>query len=149
MTFETYFRASSYLMIVCGAFALAVSGGLTLSLAAIFAAVLIVAWKLEQTRWQVPERIGLGIVLLSLPLFYFDWKYQQSATGEASARLGVAALTHLIIFLSTVKLAQVKADRDWVFLSLISAELRHLPARLLQFPGDNQHGRKNGGERQR
>jgi transglutaminase-like putative cysteine protease len=34
--------------------------------------------------------------------------------------LGVTALAHLIVFLSAVKLLQVKKDRDWVFLYLIS-----------------------------
>ncbi|HEV2837599.1 MAG TPA: DUF3488 and transglutaminase-like domain-containing protein, partial [Pyrinomonadaceae bacterium] len=74
---------------------------------------------LENTKWQLPERYGLGIVLLSIPLFYLDWQYQK-ATGEPTERLGVTALAHLIVFLSAVKLLQVKKDRDWVFLYLIS-----------------------------
>src|SRR5262249_34391556 len=68
---------------------------------------------------QLPERVGLGIVLLSIPLFYVDWQYQK-AIGEPIERLGVTALAHLIVFLSAVKLVQVKKDRDWVFLYLIS-----------------------------
>ena len=40
--------------------------------------------------------------------------------GEPAERLGVTALAHLIVFLSAVKLLQVKKDRDWVFLYLIS-----------------------------
>jgi transglutaminase-like putative cysteine protease len=74
---------------------------------------------LENTKWQLPERYGLGIVLLSIPLFYIDWHYQK-ALGEPAERLGVTALAHLIVFLSGVKLLQVKKDRDWVFLYLIS-----------------------------
>jgi transglutaminase-like putative cysteine protease len=80
---------------------------------------MIVSWMLENTRWQLPERYGLGIVLLSIPLFYLDWQYQK-AMGEPAERLGVTALAHLIVFLSAVKLLQVKKDRDWVFLYLIS-----------------------------
>ena len=34
--------------------------------------------------------------------------------------MGVNALAHLILFLAAVKLLQVKKDRDWVFLYLIS-----------------------------
>ena len=30
--------------------------------------VMVVSWKLEDKKWQLPERIGLGIVLLSIPL---------------------------------------------------------------------------------
>lgn len=120
LTFETYFRASSYLMIACGALALVLSGGLSWALGAVFVGVLVLAWKLEKSRWQLSERVGLVIVLLSLPLFYFDWQFLSGAIGVAQERVGVSALAHLILFLSSVKLLQVKADRDWVFLYLIS-----------------------------
>lgn len=119
MTFNTYFRVSSYAMVACGALTLAVSGGMGLPLTLAFVALLFLAWRLESTRWQLTERMGLIVVLLSLPLFYLDWKYQLSVV-EARERVGVSALAHLILFLSAVKLLQVKADRDWVFLYLIS-----------------------------
>src|SRR5437764_10356273 len=129
MSFSTYFRASSYAMVACGAMALAVTGGIGVGLAAAFLLLLVAAWNLEGTRWQLSERIGLVIVLLSLPLFYFDWNYQIGA-GTARERVGVAALAHLIIFLSAVKIFQNKADRDWVFLYLISFFEVLLPAGL-------------------
>src|SRR5918912_1090251 len=118
MSFNTFFRVSSYAMVACGALALTASGGLSLGLAAAFALLLVIAWKLEGTRWQLSERVGLVIVLLSLPLFYLDWQFLSS--GGANERVGVSALAHLILFLSSLKLLQVKADRDWVFLYLIS-----------------------------
>jgi len=105
-------------MVASGALALAVSEGLSGMLAAAFAVVLVIAWKLEGTKWQLPERVGLIVVLLSLPLFYLDWRFLSG--GGASEKVGVSALGHLILFLSAVKLLQVKADRDWVFLYLIS-----------------------------
>jgi transglutaminase-like putative cysteine protease len=52
-------------------------------------------------------------------MFFLDWHYQK-AIGEPPARVGVNALAHLIVFLAVVKLLQVKKDRDWVFLYLIS-----------------------------
>ena len=119
MNFFTYFRAFSYAMIGVAMLALVLAGGLNYVLALVFLGVMVGSWKLEGTRWQLPERIGLGIVLLSIPLFYLDWRYQQ-ALGEPVERLGVSALAHLIVFLSAVKLLQVKKDRDWVFLYLIS-----------------------------
>ncbi|HYN25211.1 MAG TPA: DUF3488 and transglutaminase-like domain-containing protein [Pyrinomonadaceae bacterium] len=119
MSFATYFKASSYAMIAVAMLALMLAGGLHLALATVFAAVMVVAWNLEGTKWQLSERIGLAIVLLSIPLFLLDWKYQK-AMGEAPGRLGVNALAHLIVFLSAIKLLQVKSDRDWVFLYLIS-----------------------------
>jgi protein-glutamine gamma-glutamyltransferase len=116
MSFKTYFRLSSYAMLATGALALAVSGGLNVVLLLAFVVLLFGAWNLEGSRWQLPERAGLFVVLLSLPLFYFDWKLNTSG----QERVGVAALAHLILFLSTIKLLQKKADRDWVFLYLIS-----------------------------
>src|SRR5215204_1323344 len=80
---------------------------------------MVLAWKCEGTRWQLSERTVLIVVLLAIPLFFVDWKFQQSL-GDASRRLGVTALAHLIVFLSAVKLMQEKRDRDWVFLYLIS-----------------------------
>ena len=119
MGFATYFRAFSYAMIGVAMISLLVAGGLSTTLALVFLVIMIVSWRLETTKWQVPEKIGLVIVLLSIPLFYVDWQYQKSI-GEPLERLGVSALAHLIVFLSAVKLLQVKKDRDWVFLYLIS-----------------------------
>src|SRR5215210_9468134 len=119
MNFLTYFRAFSYAMIAVAMVALVLAGGLSTGLALLFLVVMVGSWMLENTRWQLPERYGLGIVLLSIPLFYADWHYQK-LIGEPAERLGVTALAHLIVFLSAVKLLQVKKDRDWVFLYLIS-----------------------------
>jgi transglutaminase-like putative cysteine protease len=119
MSFETYFRASSYAMVACAMLALALAGGLHPGLAVSFAALIIVAWKLEGTKWQLSERAGLVVVLLSVPLFIVDWQFQKTS-GEPAGRFGVNALAHLIVFLAAVKLLQVKKDRDWVFLYLIS-----------------------------
>lgn len=119
MSFGTYFRAFSYAMIAVAMLALALAGGLSVGLSLVFFVVMVGSWLLENTKWQLPERYGLGIVLLSIPLFYVDWNYQK-ALGEPTERLGVTALAHLIVFLSAVKLLQVKKDRDWVFLYLIS-----------------------------
>ena len=92
-----------------------------------YEALQLVAWKLERTKWQISERIALIAILVSLPLFYLDWTiltpYLQADFLENSGARGgaeVAVLAHLILFLSAVKLLQVKADRDWFFLYLIS-----------------------------
>lgn len=110
-------------MIACGALALVASGGMGASLALLFAAALAVSWVFEGRGWQLSERKGLLIVLLSLPVFYFDWKLQNSVVfmlEHEHLHAGLGALVHLTLFLSAVKLFQVKADRDWLFLFLIS-----------------------------
>jgi protein-glutamine gamma-glutamyltransferase len=118
---ETFFRLSSYAMLAAALLALVVSGGVGGFVACAAAAVLVGSWKAEGGRWRLSERAGLLAVIVSLPLFYLDWKLQ-SALGWAAdpARAGVNALAHFILFLSAVKLWQRKADRDWLFLYLIS-----------------------------
>ena len=121
MKFDTYFRACSYAMIACGVMALALAGGAGVGLILCFAAVLVVSWKLEGKRWQLSERLGMVVVLLALPLFYLDWRTQTGAAGAGEqVNAGIGALVHLTLLLSSIKLLQTKADRDWLFLYLIS-----------------------------
>ena len=74
MSFSTYFRFTSYASVAAAALALFISGGVGLYLTMAFAAVMIAAWKLEGTRWQLTERVALVVILVSLPIFYFDWR---------------------------------------------------------------------------
>lgn len=119
MSLEVYFRAFSYATVAVATLTLMFAGGLSVGLGALVLFFIAVAWSLERTRWQLSERTGLVVVLLSIPLFFLDWHYQKTI-GEPAARVGVNALAHLIVFLAVVKLLQVKRDRDWVFLYLIS-----------------------------
>ena len=140
MSFNTYFRLTSYATIVAAALALFVAHGVGAWLAIAFALIAIAAWKLEGTRWQLSERFALAVILGSLPLFYFDWRiltpYLQIEFLENGQRAGVevTVLGHLILFLSTVKLLQRKADRDWFFLYLISFFVVLLAAGLSTSP---------------
>lgn len=126
MEFTSYFRLTSYATIAAAALALYVAGGVGLWLLGLFALVMIVAFKLEDTRWQLSEKLALGVILFSIPFFYLDWQiltpYLQTQSLETGRRGGieVAVLSHLILFLSAVKLFQRKHDRDWFFLYLIS-----------------------------
>ncbi len=128
MSFSSYFRVSSYATIAAAAVSLFVAGGIGVWLAATFVLVLGIAWKCEGSRWQLSERAALIIILVSLPLFYLDWRllhlFLDPQFGESGAAnpggSEVTLLAHLILFLSAVKLLQRKADRDWFFLYLIS-----------------------------
>src|SRR6185503_9797845 len=126
MKFESYFRAASYATVLTAALALLVAGGVGLWLALAFVVGAAVAWKLEGSRWQLSEKVALFVILASLPFFYLDWRvltpYLQSQSLESGHRYNadIAVLAHLILFLTIVKLLQLKADRDWFFLYLIS-----------------------------
>src|SRR5512132_2625144 len=74
MLFSTYFRFTSYATFAAAVLALLVAGGVSVWLAAAFALVMLAAWKLEGTRWQLTERVALVVILVSIPVFYFDWR---------------------------------------------------------------------------
>jgi len=126
MQFFTYFKLTSFATVAVSALALLVGGGVSPWLVAMFLLVLAVAFKLEGTRWQLSERIALAVILASIPIFYLDWRvltpYLDIRFLETGTHVTteVTVLSHLILFLSAVKLLQRKADRDWFFLYLIS-----------------------------
>jgi transglutaminase-like putative cysteine protease/Ca2+/Na+ antiporter len=140
MSFSTYFRLTSYATVAAAALALFVAHGVGTWLAVGFALITIAAWKFEETRWQLSERVALIIIIASLPLFYVDWRILTVNLDleflETSQRTNVevTVLAHLILFLSAVKLLQVKADRDWFFLYLISFFVVLLAAGLSTSP---------------
>lgn len=140
MKFNSYFRLTSYATIAAAALALFASGGIGAWLAGAFGFVLIVAFTLEGKRWQLTERVALGVILLSIPIFYLDWRilspYLQLQYPENGQRgsVEVSVLAHLILFLSAIKLLQRKADRDWFFLYLISFFTVLLAAALTASP---------------
>ena len=110
MSFNTYFRLTSYATIAAAALALFVASGVGVWLTAMFAVLMLVAWRLEGTGWQLSERVALVVILLSLPLFYLDWRlmgtwldiaYLEGAIRERGS-VEVAVLGHLIVFLTAV-----------------------------------------------
>src|SRR5205085_2239925 len=113
-------------MIAAAALALFGAGGVSAWLVGVFILIVVVAFKLEGTRWQFTERVALVLILVSIPIFYFDWRvltpYLETQFLETGKRgsVEVSILAHLILFLSAIKLLQRKADRDWFFLYLIS-----------------------------
>lgn len=119
MNFDKFFKLISYAVALCGLFALTVSGGVGILVSAVFIFVAILAWFIEDTRWQLSERIGIVLVFLFIPLFYLDWRYQLSGFA-ARETLAAGSLARLILVLAGIKLLQRKSDRDWIFLYLIS-----------------------------
>jgi protein-glutamine gamma-glutamyltransferase len=117
--FEHYFRAISYAVALCGLFSLFFSGGIGVIILAFFIGLTVLAWFLEDTRWQISERVGVGLILLVIPLFFLDWKYKLTGFGTKEI-LAAGSLARLILFLSAIKLLQKKSDRDWIFIYIIS-----------------------------
>jgi len=119
MNFETFFKSISYGAVFCGFLALWVSGAFGALGTGLFIAVMIAAWFLEGSRWQISERIGTALIVLALPAYYFAFKLQWiSFVGTET--VVVALLSSMILSLSAIKLLQKKGDRDWIFLYLMS-----------------------------
>ncbi|HVF45950.1 MAG TPA: DUF3488 and transglutaminase-like domain-containing protein [Pyrinomonadaceae bacterium] len=119
MHFETFFRLVSYAVFLCGFLALWVSGTFGVLVTGLFLAVMLAAWFLEGSRWQISEKVGTALIVLALPVFYLGWQQQIfTPTGGETWIAGV--LARMILALSAIKLVQKKGDRDWVFLYLMA-----------------------------
>lgn len=119
MNFERFFKLSSYALIFGGLLALVVAGGVGVLVTLLFVTAAVTAWFFEGTKWQLSERTGLILIFAMLPLFYLDWKYKFSG-GYGREQAAVATLARLILALAAIKLLQVKTDRDWFVLYIIS-----------------------------
>ena len=119
MAFEKFFRIISYLSVFCGFLSLWVSGSFGLIITVFFVGVMILAWFLEDSRWQISERLGTVLIVLALPVFFLAWKYEFVFIATSGAALA-GILGRLILALSAIKLLQKKSDRDWIFLYLMS-----------------------------
>lgn len=117
--FETFFKTISYLVVVCGFLSLWISGGFGSIVTSLFLGVIIGAWFLEDSRWQISERVGTVLIVLVVPLFYIGWKYK-IIDGGATETVIAGLLARMILILAAVKLLQKKSDKDWIFLYLIS-----------------------------
>ncbi|MCD9189604.1 MAG: DUF3488 and transglutaminase-like domain-containing protein [Pyrinomonadaceae bacterium] len=117
--FEFYFRLLSYLTVLGGFIPLWISGTFGILGTALFIALFIGAWFLEDTKWQISERIGTFLIVLALPLFYFGWKFRIFGFSGTDAMLA-GILARLILSLTAIKLLQKKSDRDWIFLYMMS-----------------------------
>ncbi len=119
MPFEAFFRLVSYAAVFCGFLALWVSGTFGVFGTAIFIAIMIAAWFLEDSRWQLSERLGTTLIVLAIPFYYLAFEYQLISFAGTEALIG-GILSRLILTLSAIKLLQNKSDRDWVFLYLMA-----------------------------
>lgn len=119
MSIERTFRVLSYAAVLCGFLSLWVTGTFGILGTGPFLGVTILAWRIEDTRWQVTERVGTALIVLALPAYYLLWKYRFfdfASTEEALPGM----LARLILSLTAIKLLQRKSDRDWIFLYVMA-----------------------------
>lgn len=119
MSFERFFRLISYAAVFCGFLSLWVTGTFSAIGVALFLTVIILAWMVEDTRWQITERLGTAFIVLALPVFYLFWRLRIFGFANAEGVLP-GILARMILVLSAIKLLQKKSDRDWIFLYLMA-----------------------------
>jgi len=118
MTFSQYFKMSSYCLIGAGFAAIASAGVLGWTSILIFSAVLIVSWFVDTFRIRLLMLYWIlyCLALAYLPVFVLDYQLMSHSL--------IAAVLHLLLFTSSVKLFTLSKDSDFVLLYLISfAEL--------------------------
>lgn len=120
MNFEKFFRLVSYAAVFCGFFSLWISGTFGAVITIGFAVIFVVAWLLEDSRWQIGERTGTALIVLALPVFYGLWYTNFLAPQSSSTPWIAGLLARMILCLTGIKLLQRKSDRDWIFLYLMA-----------------------------
>lgn len=119
MNFETLFRSLSYAAVFCGFLAMWVSGTFGLVSTAVFVGVMVGAWFLEGSRWQIGERLGTALIVVALPAGYLAWRFGLFQFADSGAMVA-GVLGRLILSLTAIKMLQRKSDRDWIFLYLMA-----------------------------
>ncbi len=120
MNFDKFFRLISYAAVFCGFLSLWVSGTFGIVGTGLFIAVMILAWNLEGSRWQISDRVGTALIVLALPAFYFGWKFRLIEPFSTAETVVAGVLARMILSLTSIKLLQKKSSRDWIFLYLMS-----------------------------
>jgi Transglutaminase-like enzymes, putative cysteine proteases len=119
MGFEKFFKLISYLAVFGGFFSLWVSGSFGLVGTALFIGVLVAGWFLEDSRWQISERVGTILIVLSLPVFYLGFRLRLFSFADYGTLVS-GVLARMILVIAAIKVLQKKSDRDWIFLYLMS-----------------------------
>src|SRR5215831_4675929 len=111
---ESYFRTTSYALVTTAFIALALTGSLDAVSIILYSIAVVVCFyrdsrgiqhlRLREWMWRT---LSIGYV----PFIFID---------AALISNRVLALVHMTLFVSAVKLFQLKRDRDWVFLYLIA-----------------------------
>ncbi len=104
---------------VCCFAALFSSGAVGISVAILAVAVVVIAWNIEDTKWQLSERAGLIIIAIMILIFLLDLRFSFFGLRSVGS-LPIGSLGWMILFLCLIKLLQRKSDRDWIFIYIIS-----------------------------
>ncbi|MFN7930743.1 MAG: DUF3488 and transglutaminase-like domain-containing protein [Blastocatellia bacterium] len=114
MTLDRYFRLSSYALLTTSFLMLVATHQLDWLSVVLFAGVLVLGWLVDagRVRWQMSPSLVSALMLVFLPFPFIDWLVLRTSP--------IVALIHFIFFASTMKLVQVKRQRDWLWLYVVA-----------------------------
>ena len=114
MTFERYFRISSYSLIASGFAAIAATRSIGILPISLFAGVYIISLCVNpaELRKRIPSWILNSLALAYMIFFIFDFRLISHAL--------ITAAIHMLFFVSALKLLTLSRDRDYIQLYLIS-----------------------------
>jgi transglutaminase-like putative cysteine protease len=114
MSFRTYFVVSSFMLVLTGFVALVLTGRLDPLSPIVYSMTIAGAWWIEQRQpeLRISSKLAVKISALAIPLYLVDVFVLGGNPFVALARFA--------FFLSGVKLLQVKADSDWVWLYVLT-----------------------------
>jgi protein-glutamine gamma-glutamyltransferase len=117
-TISKFHKSVSYIVLLMGFVTLLITGSLGLVSLPIFLFFIICAWYFESSTYQISETVALMLIVATIPICYICWKV---LVFEDNHELpAVTALAYIIVTIGIVKLFQIKTERDWIFLYLIS-----------------------------
>ncbi|MEK6285374.1 MAG: DUF3488 and transglutaminase-like domain-containing protein [Acidobacteriota bacterium] len=111
---ESYFRTTSYALVITAFLAIALTGeldGLSIALYSIAVVVCLYRDIRGATRLRLREWMWRALSVAYVPFVFIDGALLSNR---------ILALVHMTLFVSAAKLFQNKRDRDWVFLYLIA-----------------------------
>lgn len=115
-----YFLSSSYVTVGLAAVMLIAVGGVNSYVGAGFVTLLTLGVILEKKKWQLSERFGTATMLVLLIAFLVVWKYAADLSFIAARSPEFDLLSLFLLTLTAVKMLQVKGNRDWLFIYLLS-----------------------------
>jgi hypothetical protein len=111
---ESYFRTTSYALVITAFLAIALTGALDGVSIALYSLAVVACFYRDARgvkRLRMPEWMWRVLSIVYVPFVFLDAAFITNR---------VLALVHMTLFVSAAKLFQNKRDRDWVFLYLIA-----------------------------
>jgi transglutaminase-like putative cysteine protease len=109
MRFEQALKLHSYLLLLAGFMTLLTAGGVSLPLAALYLAAVLLSWRTR--TWRISTAVQWALVVALLGGFLADLWLLSSF---------VDALSHLLLAVSLIRLFSGESDRDRLLLYVIS-----------------------------